>query len=84
MRGTAILVIYTGGTIGMKRDLETGSLVPFNFKQIQEEVPELSKFHFAINTISTILLLILLIFSPSFGKVLLRLLRQTTKSTMVL
>ncbi len=36
----------------MKRDLETGSLVPFNFKQIQEEVPELTKFNFAINTIS--------------------------------
>lgn len=52
MKGTAILIIYTGGTIGMKRDVETGSLVPFNFKQIQEEVPELSKFHFALDTIS--------------------------------
>lgn len=36
----------------MKRDIETGSLVPFNFKQIQEEVPELSKFHFTLDTIS--------------------------------
>jgi L-asparaginase len=52
MKGTAILIIYTGGTIGMKRDLETGSLVPFNFKQIQEEVPELAKFNFRLDTIS--------------------------------
>jgi len=36
----------------MKRDLETGSLVPFNFKQIQEEVPELAKFNFRLDTIS--------------------------------
>ena len=52
MNETAILLIYTGGTIGMKRDLESGSLVPFNFNQILEEVPELSKFNFNLATIS--------------------------------
>lgn len=48
----AILIIYTGGTIGMKQDPETGTLVPFNFDQIKEEVPELKKFKFRIDTIS--------------------------------
>ena len=38
---TSILVIYTGGTIGMKHNPETGSLAPFNFGQIEVEVPEL-------------------------------------------
>ncbi len=39
-----ILLIYTGGTIGMKQDPETMTLVPFDFSQILEEVPELKKF----------------------------------------
>ncbi len=47
-----ILIIYTGGTIGMKQDPETGALVPFNFEQIKDEVPELKKFKFRIDTIS--------------------------------
>lgn len=36
----------------MKQDPETGALVPFNFEQIKEEVPELKKFKFQIDTIS--------------------------------
>lgn len=47
-----ILLIYTGGTIGMKQDPETLLLKPFNFSQILEEVPELRKFDFHIDTIS--------------------------------
>lgn len=39
-----VLVIYTGGTIGMKEDPADGALKPFNFSQIAEEVPELHKF----------------------------------------
>jgi L-asparaginase len=49
---TSILLIYTGGTIGMKQDSETLALVPFNFDQILEEVPELKKFGYNIDTIS--------------------------------
>lgn len=49
---SSILVIYTGGTIGMKHNPETGSLAPFNFEQIEEEVPELKKFGFKIDTVS--------------------------------
>lgn len=48
----SILIIYTGGTIGMKENPETGALVPFNFDQILEEVPELKKFGFTLDTIS--------------------------------
>ncbi|MFP4556525.1 MAG: asparaginase [Bacteroidales bacterium] len=47
-----ILIIYTGGTIGMKENPETGALAPFNFNQIQEEVPELKKFGYELHTVS--------------------------------
>lgn len=36
----------------MKQDPETGALAPFNFEQIKDEVPELKKFKFKIDTIS--------------------------------
>lgn len=39
----SILIIYTGGTIGMMLNPETGILDPFNFHQIENEVPELRK-----------------------------------------
>lgn len=48
----SILLIYTGGTIGMKQDPETLALVPFNFNQIEQEVPELKKFGYEINSCS--------------------------------
>lgn len=38
-----ILIIYTGGTIGMKTDAETGALVPFDFSGIYEEFPSLRR-----------------------------------------
>lgn len=46
-----ILVIYTGGTIGMKADPE-GVLRPFDFHQILAEVPELTKFAVGIDTVA--------------------------------
>ena len=36
-----ILLIYTGGTIGMIKDFETGALRNFNFKDLLEYIPEL-------------------------------------------
>ncbi len=39
----AILIIYTGGTIGMVQDHETGALKPFRFDNILAEVPELKR-----------------------------------------
>ena len=47
-----ILLLYTGGTIGMKQDPVTLALKPFNFNQILEEVPELKKFGCEIDTYS--------------------------------
>ena len=48
----SVLLIYTGGTIGMKMNPEIGSLSPFNFDQIIEEVPELRKFNVKIDTMA--------------------------------
>jgi L-asparaginase len=36
-----VLLIYTGGTIGMEKDYETGSLHAFNFENIFKKIPEL-------------------------------------------
>lgn len=47
---SAILLIYTGGTIGMKEDPSLGALTPFDFSQILEEVPELGKFAYRIDS----------------------------------
>ena len=38
MKKASILLIYTGGTIGMRRD-ENGTLVPFDFNTIEQEFP---------------------------------------------
>ncbi|MCP9755931.1 asparaginase [Lacihabitans sp. CCS-44] len=38
-----VLIIYTGGTLGMVYDNHTGSLVPFKFEQIVEKIPELNR-----------------------------------------
>ena len=46
----AILLIYTGGTIGMKEDPSIQALRPFNFSQILEEVPELGKYAYRIDS----------------------------------
>ena len=37
-----VLLIYTGGTIGMEKDYETGSLVPFDFSTIFKRIPEMN------------------------------------------
>ncbi|MFO7575214.1 MAG: type I asparaginase [Bacteroidales bacterium] len=49
---TSILVIYTGGTIGMVKDPVTGALMPINFDQIYQYIPILESFPFRIETIS--------------------------------
>ena len=37
-----VYILYTGGTIGMKKDYDSGSLVPFDFAHLIEHIPELS------------------------------------------
>ncbi|RZL56081.1 MAG: asparaginase [Pedobacter sp.] len=46
---TKILIIYTGGTIGMVNDPKTGTLIPFDFEQIQENVPELARLDYQLS-----------------------------------
>ena len=50
MKASSILIIYTGGTIGMKQDPVDQALKPFDFSQIAEEVPELRKFAVRIDS----------------------------------
>lgn len=51
MNETKILLIYTGGTIGMVKD-KSGSLVPYDISEIYKHVPELNRLNFQIDTIS--------------------------------
>jgi L-asparaginase len=46
---TSILIIYTGGTIGMIRDEETGVLRPFNFDKVYDHIPALRKFLYKLD-----------------------------------
>lgn len=47
-----ILLVYTGGTIGMIKDYETGALRAFDFSQILNRIPELRQLNCDIETIS--------------------------------
>ncbi|MDP4794905.1 MAG: asparaginase [Flavobacteriaceae bacterium] len=47
-----ILVIYTGGTIGMVKDPEDGTLKPFDFDHLVAQIPELKWLDCAISSIS--------------------------------
>ena len=49
---TKILLIYTGGTIGMIKNPITGELESFNFKHIHDHVPELNRLNVQIESIS--------------------------------
>ena len=45
-----VLLIYTGGTIGMNRNPLTGALEPFDFEHLIQNVPELRQFDIEIDT----------------------------------
>ena len=47
---SSVLLIYTGGTIGMKEDPGNQTLKPFDFSSLMEEVPELHKFALRIDS----------------------------------
>lgn len=44
-----VLLIYTGGTIGMNRNPHTGALEPFNFEHLLQKIPELQEFDLVID-----------------------------------
>jgi len=48
----SILIIYTGGTIGMVQRPGSGTLAPIQFEHIKTEVPELNKFNYNIDAIT--------------------------------
>lgn len=47
-----ILLIYTGGTIGMVKDFDSGALKAFNFSELLQNIPELKQLDCRIETIS--------------------------------
>lgn len=47
-----ILIVYTGGTIGMIKDYKTNALKAFDFSQIIEKIPELEQLNCNIKSIS--------------------------------
>ena len=47
----SILLIYTGGTIGMIENPETGVLESFNFQHLKDNMPELKKLGYSVATI---------------------------------
>ncbi len=52
MKMKKILIIFTGGTIGMIQDPVTSRLLPFDFNRLLDEIPELNKFKCQLDTFS--------------------------------
>ena len=52
MKAPNILLIYTGGTIGMVKDSSTSALRPFNFDNLIKRIPEINLLDCTIDTIS--------------------------------
>ena len=48
----SILIIYTGGTIGMINNPANGSLMPFDFKKIMKQIPEIKSLDYRIESYS--------------------------------
>ncbi len=51
MKKPRILLIYTGGTIGMIENPATGALQPFDFSHLIDNVPKLRKLNYEISNI---------------------------------
>ncbi len=47
-----VLIIYTGGTIGMVQDPISGKLKPFDFEYLTDQIPELAKFDVDISSVA--------------------------------
>ena len=47
-----ILLIYTGGTIGMIKDYSSGALKSFNFDNLLKHIPEISQLDCKIDSVS--------------------------------
>lgn len=62
----SVLIVYTGGTIGMVKNHENGSLSPMDFSLIDRELPELKKFDCRIDSVSLPVLIDSSNISPEF------------------
>lgn len=49
---SSVLLIYTGGTIGMMQDVVSGELKPFDFNSLTKQIPELNKFAINLSSIA--------------------------------
>lgn len=52
MNPPALLIIYTGGTIGMVKDKITGALQPYRFDDIYSLIPVLRNFDYELKSVS--------------------------------
>ncbi len=52
MKNPKVLIIYTGGTIGMINDPVSGVLRPFDFEHLYNSVPELKQFDYELEAYS--------------------------------
>ncbi len=48
----SLLIIYTGGTIGMVKDPNTGALEPFDIEHLYQHIPVLNQYPFKIDSVS--------------------------------
>jgi L-asparaginase len=49
---SSVMLIYTGGTLGMVFNEDAQTLVPFDFEQILSQIPEINKFNFNLTVTS--------------------------------
>ncbi len=47
-----LLIIYTGGTIGMVKDPKSGQLISFDFDHMYKHIPELERLQVTLETVS--------------------------------
>lgn len=52
MEKSNVLLIYTGGTIGMIESPETGALTAFDFNHLSEQIPELERINANLKAVS--------------------------------
>src|SRR5690554_289008 len=51
MKQSKVLLIYTGGTIGMIEDPETGALTAFDFNHLSDQIPVLSRINIEVKVV---------------------------------
>ena len=49
-RNANVLLIYTGGTMGMVENRQTGALEPFDFSHLRSNIPEMKKLNFNVES----------------------------------